>query len=340
MKLTREQWLERRRSYMCASDAAAALGLSKWKSPLELCMEKWGEVEDKDPTEQMIRGQKLEQLVLNMYHNRTDHAVVGESFVVSDEHDWMAATPDGMDLEQGPLLQIKTVTAFIRDQFGESGSQDIPEEVMLQVQHEMAVTGADQDIVVALFGSNDVFRMLVILTDGEMPEEDLLGIAERMEEEDGCSLEYAVYPIDRDEEIIADLLEQEKAFWDDHVQAHEPPPDASIPEKTDMLLEAEGDDIDMLTTLRDAEQAVKSAEAIYDDARAEVEKLIGENAGIFHDSVGKVTFKAPKPSEKTDYKSVTGDFGKIDEDACEASMARHTNVKQGNRVFRKKWNKE
>ena len=182
--------------------------------------------------------------------------------------------------------------------------------------------------------------MLVILTDGEMPAEELLRIAERMESEAGCSLEYAVYPIERDEEIIADLLEQEKAFWDDHVQAHEPPADASIPEKTDLLLEAEGDAIDMLTTLRDAEQAVKAAEAVYDDARVEVEKLIGDNAGIFHDSVGKVTFKAPKPREKVDYKSVAGDFGKIDEDACEASLERHTTVKQGDRVFRKKWNKE
>ena len=339
MKLTREQWLERRRSYMCASDAAAALGMSKWKSPLELCMEKWGEVEDKDPSEAMIRGQKLEALVLDMYHHRTDHAVVGESFVVSDEHDWMAATPDGMDLEAGPLLQIKTVSAFIRDQWGESGSQDIPEEVMLQVQHEMCVTGADTDIVVALFGSQDVFRMLVILTDGEMPTDDLRGIAERMDDSE-CSLEYAVYPIERDEEIIADLLEQEKAFWDNHVQAHEPPPDASIPEKTDLLLEAEGDQIDMLKALRDAEAAVKDAEAVYDDARVEVEQLIGENAGVFHDTVGKATFKAPKPKETVNYKAVTGDFGKIDPDACEASMARNTSVKQGRRVFRKKWNKE
>jgi putative phage-type endonuclease len=232
MRLTREQWLERRRNYMCASDAASALGLSRWKSPLELCQEKWGEVEDKDPTEAMIRGQKLESLVLDMYRDRTGHTVNGEAFVVSDEHEWMAATPDGDDEDLGDLLQIKTVTAYIRNQWGESGSQDIPEEVMLQVQHEMCVTGADRDIVVALFGSTDVFRMLVILKDGEMPAEDLRGLAERMDDDDGCSLEYAVYSIDRDEEIIADLLEQEKAFWDDYVQAHETPPDASIPEKT------------------------------------------------------------------------------------------------------------
>lgn len=340
MKLNREQWLERRRNYMCASDAAAALGLSRWKSPLELCQEKWGEVEDKNPSEAMIRGQKLESLVLDMYHHRTEHAVVGESFVVSDERPWMAATPDGMDIEEGPLLQIKTVTAYCRDQWGESGSQDIPEEVMLQVQHEMCVTGADMDKVVVLFGSKDVFRMLVILTDGEMPADDLRGIAERMDEDEGCSLEYAVYPIERDEEIIADLLEQEKAFWDDHVQAHEPPPDASIPEKTDMLVEVHDDAFDVLVELHDADVEVHNATEAYNEIRSKVEKLIGENAGVFNDSIGKITFKAPKPKESIDYKSVCGDFGKIDPDACEASLARNTSTKQGKRVFRKKWNKE
>jgi putative phage-type endonuclease len=340
MKLTREQWLERRRNYMCASDAAAALGLSRWKSPLELCQEKWGEVEDKDPSEAMIRGQKLESLVLDMYHHRTDHAIVGESFVVSDEHEWMAATPDGMDIEEGPLLQVKTVTAYIRNQWGESGSQDIPEEVMLQVQHEMCVTGADMDIVVVLFGSTDVFRMLVILKDGEMPADDLRGIAARMDDDDGCGLEYAVYPIERDEEIIADLLEQEKAFWDDYVQAHELPPDASIPEKTDLLLELEGEELDMLATLRDADEAVGAATAVYDDTRFEVERIIGENAGVFHETVGTVTYKAPDPTQKTNWKAVCGDFGLIDPDACEASMARHTEAVQNNRVFRKKWNTE
>lgn len=340
MKLTREQWLERRRKYMCASDAAAALGLSRWKSPLQLCYEKWGEAEDKPPTEPMIRGQKLEGLVLDMYHDRTGHAIAGESFVVSDTHDWMAATPDGIDLETGELLQIKTVSSWSRSGWGPDGSQEIPDDVMIQVQHEMSVTGADADTVVALFGSTDAFRMLVLLVDGGLPAKHLLQIVTDMCAADGCSLEYAVYPIQRDEEIIDDLIEQEHAFWVDHVLAHEPPPDASIPEKTDMLVEADESGRELLEQLRDADLEIARATDVYDELRAKAEKLIGENAGVFCDAVGKVTFKAPRASAKCDYKSVVGDFGAIDQEACEASMTRHTKTTQGKRVFRKNWNKE
>ena len=137
--------------------------------------------------------------------------------------------------------------------------------------------------------------------------------------------------------ICADLVEQEKEFWDTYVIPHEPPPDASIPEKTDMLVEADEEQLTLLEQLQEADQTVSEAKDEYDALRAQVEQEIGDNAGIFHDTIGKVTFKAPKPSEKVDYKAVAADFGALHPDLCEASMEKHTKATQGKRRFLKKW---
>ena len=44
----REHWLEERRKHIGASDAAAAIGASPWTSQLALYLEKTGEVEPDD----------------------------------------------------------------------------------------------------------------------------------------------------------------------------------------------------------------------------------------------------------------------------------------------------
>ena len=44
--LSHEKWLEYRRMGIGGSDVAALLGISKWKSPLELWLEKTGQSED------------------------------------------------------------------------------------------------------------------------------------------------------------------------------------------------------------------------------------------------------------------------------------------------------
>jgi putative phage-type endonuclease len=58
---TREGWLEARKKLITASDAAAALGLSPWKSPLKLYTEKIGLAADQDESESMKWGRSLQE---------------------------------------------------------------------------------------------------------------------------------------------------------------------------------------------------------------------------------------------------------------------------------------
>ena len=67
----RSQWLEERRQGIGGSDAAAAVGLSPWKTRLELWLEKTGQTPDREETPEMRRGTLLEPVVKQLYADAT-----------------------------------------------------------------------------------------------------------------------------------------------------------------------------------------------------------------------------------------------------------------------------
>jgi predicted phage-related endonuclease len=69
--IDRAAWLERRRQTLGASDAAAALGLSPYCSPLQLYLRKIGSLPEQEETEAMRWGTLLEPLLAREYTRRT-----------------------------------------------------------------------------------------------------------------------------------------------------------------------------------------------------------------------------------------------------------------------------
>ena len=75
-KLSYAEWLQVRRSGIGGSDAAAALGLSPWKSPLELWEEKaMGKTQPRQENDAMIFGRLLEPIVREEFVRRTGYKV-------------------------------------------------------------------------------------------------------------------------------------------------------------------------------------------------------------------------------------------------------------------------
>lgn len=199
-ELSREAWLTIRKQGIGSSDAAAAVGLNPYQSQLELWMIKTGrdgnlpKVDPNDESSPMYWGTILEPIVAVHYTKRTGHKVRRINAVLQHpeaDKSWMLANIDysvvGSDEVQ--ILECKTA--------GEFGSRlwrdGVPEYIQCQVQHQMAVTGkAVVDVCVLI-----------------------------------CGQEIRVYRIERDDELIARLIELERKFW--HYVEHdiEPPADGS-----------------------------------------------------------------------------------------------------------------
>ena len=62
-ELTREEWLARRRSGIGGSDVAAVLGLSPWKSPRQVWLDKTTDATDDRQTMPMLLGTDRKSVV-------------------------------------------------------------------------------------------------------------------------------------------------------------------------------------------------------------------------------------------------------------------------------------
>ena len=182
-------WLAYRKQGIGGSDAAVVCGISRYRSPVELWMEKTNQMPDQEVGEAAYWGTQLEGLVRAEFTKRTGIQVEHRMELLrSDEHPFMQANLDGTCLhpDLGPcIFEAKTASAFKAGEW-EDG---IPDEYFLQVQHYMAVTGYGGCYIAALIGGN-TFRWKFV---------------------------------HRDEELIAMLVQLEADFWQ-HVQSETPPP--------------------------------------------------------------------------------------------------------------------
>ena len=182
-------WLEYRKTGIGGSDASVVCGISRYKSPVELWMEKTGQLPPQEAGEAAYWGTMLESVVREEFTKRTGIEVSKPSVILqSEEHPFMLANVDGIceHPELGTcIFEAKTASAYKAGEWEDT----IPDEYMCQVQHYMAVTGYQGAYIAVLIGGN-TFRWKFV---------------------------------ERDEELISMLLELESAFWS-YVQDYTPPP--------------------------------------------------------------------------------------------------------------------
>ncbi len=155
--LDRQAWLTIRRGGLGSSDAAAAVGLSPYRSPQDLWLDKTGRnpggpAEEVDGNGPPNWGRLLEPWVADAYARRTGNRIAPVSAILQHPaHPWMLADIDRevVGNAQVQILEIKTV--------GSHGARrwrgGVPEDVRLQVQHQLGVTGQQAaDIAVLLAG--------------------------------------------------------------------------------------------------------------------------------------------------------------------------------------------
>ena len=148
---SREEWLAGRAAIggIGASEAAAALGESKWKSRLDLWREKTGRKtpEDLSGVEEVQRGIRMESAVRAVFAaNHPELTVTHHPFDIlyQAERPWLFATLDGEteDRETGErgVLEIKNVTPRNREDW-ETWENGVPGDYYRQTLHQHLATG-------------------------------------------------------------------------------------------------------------------------------------------------------------------------------------------------------
>ena len=192
--LTREEWLSYRRLGIGGSDTSVVCGVNRYKSPMELWLEKTGQLPEQDVGEAAYWGTRLESLIREEFTLRTGIEVIPVNQIIqSREYPFMLANLDGVcrcPTYGKCVFEAKTANAFKADEWeGEA----VPQDYILQIQHYLCVTGYNGAYIAVLVGGN--------------------------------AFQWQYIP--RDEELISMIIRYEKDFWM-HVQDGVPlPPDGS-----------------------------------------------------------------------------------------------------------------
>jgi putative phage-type endonuclease len=146
-------YLEERRKGIGGSDVAAILGLSPWKTPYQVYAEKRGEAAKVKGTSQMDWGTRMEPVLRQWYSDTTGRAVrVPDGIITSKQYPFMLASLDGFT-DDRRIVEIKT--ARRGSDWGEPGTNDIPDYYAVQCHHYMIVTGYEvTDVPVSIAGGS------------------------------------------------------------------------------------------------------------------------------------------------------------------------------------------
>ena len=149
-----EDWLEHRKLGIGGSDASVVCGINKYKSPVELWMDKTGQLPPQEAGEAAYWGTQLESIVRDEFTKRTGIEVTKPTVILqSEEHPFMLANLDGTCevLDVGTcIFEAKTASAYKAGEWEDT----IPDEYQLQIQHYMAVTGYAGAYIAVLIGGN------------------------------------------------------------------------------------------------------------------------------------------------------------------------------------------
>lgn len=156
---TREEWLAERNKGIGGSDIATILGLNKWKSPLQLFLEKTGKVvaEDLSDKEVIYWGNVLEDVVAKEFERRTGKKVRKRHVMFCDDkYPYMRANVDREVVGENAVLECKTTDKRNADQWVDD---QVPANYILQCQWYMMIKGYEKAYIACLIGGNQfVFK--------------------------------------------------------------------------------------------------------------------------------------------------------------------------------------
>lgn len=192
LDMNHEEWLKQRQYGIGGSDAAAIAGLNPWKSQISVYLDKIGQSEPIEDNERMRIGRDLEDYVAQRFSEATGFKVRRRNAILQhQEYDFMLANVDRLIVGKDEGLECKTTNSYAKKDWED---EEIPIQYEIQCHHYMAVTGYKAWWIAVLIGNE----------------------------------KFVYKKIERDEEVIKNLIQIEKEFWNNHILSKQmPAPDGS-----------------------------------------------------------------------------------------------------------------
>jgi len=278
------QWLEERRKGVGGSDVAAIMGLSPWKTAYQVYQEKRKEVKDWQGNPSTDWGKRMEPAIRQWYSDQTGRAVrVPDKIITHSKYPFMLASLDGFT-DDGRVVEIKTARSG--KDWGEPGTNQIPDYYAVQVHHYMTITGFQvADIPVSIAGSSP-----------------------------------SLYVVEADKEISEMIIEACAKFWE-RVQSGNPPDPVTYADavarfgkiKSDGSIIATTELIEAIAGLKQLRAQLGAMEDAEEAVKAKLIIALGDQADTIIDGAGQtlVTYKLANGRKLFDSKSLEKEMPEV-----------------------------
>ena len=179
--LEKKEWLRYRKMGITGTDVGAIVGLNPYTSAFQVYQDKLNNEIVEYDNESMRQGRDLEEYCAQRFMEETGFKIRRANAIYqNEEHPIMLADFDRLIVGQKAGVECKTVSPYSADKWADD---NIPAHYQMQVQHYLAVSGYDTWYIAALiFGK-----------------------------------EFIIRKIDRDEEVINNLITIEERFWNENI---------------------------------------------------------------------------------------------------------------------------
>jgi putative phage-type endonuclease len=189
LTMTRDQWLEIRRKGITGTRITGIMGVSPWETPRSVYLDLLGLKPDKEQTEPMYWGNKLEDTVAKEFAERTGYKVRRVNYMLQHKtFDFLLGNIDRLivDGKRKGVLECKNVGAYKADEWKDG----VPLHYEYQLQFYLCLTGLDFGYLAALIGGQ----------------------------------KFVYYRIERNDELINAMIDYATEFWFGNVEPHIEPP--------------------------------------------------------------------------------------------------------------------
>lgn len=328
-----EQFLRERLTGLGGSDIGAILGLSKYKTPVDVWLQKTGRAKDDESSLPARFGIWAEEFVASEYVLREGRKVERYKKMMRHESAPMLAHVDRLVIPEGrgqafarrtheifadTVLECKTANAFVamdKNEWGPDGTDQVPMSYLVQTVSYTAITKCPYADLAVLFGNMD----------------------------------FRVYHIKRDLDLEEEVIARSTEWWNNYVVKDVPPP-AMTADDIKLLfprsyegrsVEAEPQIVEALNELRqvsidlsDNLGAKKTLEVLIKDFMKDAAILTVNEKPVY-------TFKNNCDSVNTSWQTVAEQLANgYSKQHVERVVQANTTKETGARVFRAKQSKE
>lgn len=186
----RQEWLRERKNYLGGSDLGAIAGLNPYRTALDVYLDKTSDDIAEDTNSAMRWGNLLEDAVARAYSEDTGYNVsIEPNTIYHPEHKFLAANIDRWVGDREYVLECKTAGFTKAKEWGDLGTDQIPESYLVQVAYYAAICDVPKVDIAVLIGGQD----------------------------------FRIYTYERNKELEEKLIKIACNFWHNHIEKRVPP---------------------------------------------------------------------------------------------------------------------